>query len=68
MFTSMWADNTRNVVDYTGILPENRVFHWGEIGKFPPNKNILMHKRPSTAPRCCAPAAWNCPKHTLLRG
>ncbi|HIZ61545.1 MAG TPA: glycosyltransferase [Candidatus Gemmiger avistercoris] len=37
------ADNTRNVVDYTGILPENRVFHWGEIGKFPPNKNILMH-------------------------
>ena len=39
----MWADNTRNVVDYTGILPENRVFHWGEIGKFPPNKNILMH-------------------------
>ena len=37
------ADNTRNVVDYTGILPENRVFHWDEIGKFPPDKNILMH-------------------------
>lgn len=37
------ADNTRNVVDYTGILPENRVFHWNEIGKFPPDKNILMH-------------------------
>lgn len=37
------ADNTRNVVDYTGILPEGRIFHWDEIGKFPPNKNILMH-------------------------
>lgn len=37
------ADNTRNVVDYTGILPENRVFYWNEIGKFPPDKNILMH-------------------------
>ena len=37
------ADNTRNVVDYTGILPEGRVFKWSEIGHFPPNKNILMH-------------------------
>lgn len=37
------ADNTRNIVDYKGILPEGRVFHWNEIGKFPPNKNILMH-------------------------
>lgn len=37
------ADNTRNVVDYTGILPENRLFRWNEIGKFPPDKNILMH-------------------------
>ena len=37
------ADNTQNVVDYKGILPEGRVFHWNEIGKFPPNKNILMH-------------------------
>ena len=37
------ADNTRNIVDYKGILPEGRVFHWDEIGKFPPNKNILMH-------------------------
>ncbi len=26
-----------------GILPEGRVFTWQEIGKFPPNKNILMH-------------------------
>ena len=37
------ADNTRNIVDYKGILPEGRVFTWEEIGKFPPNKNILMH-------------------------
>ena len=37
------VDNTQNVVDYKGILPEGRVFHWNEIGKFPPNKNILMH-------------------------
>ena len=37
------ADNTRNIVDYTGILPEGRVFKWSEIGHFPPNKNILMH-------------------------
>ena len=37
------ADNTRNIVDYKGILPEGRVFTWNEIGKFPPNKNILMH-------------------------
>ena len=37
------ADNTRNIVNYKGILPEDRVFHWNEIGRFPPNKNILMH-------------------------
>ena len=37
------ADNTQNVVDYKGILPEGRVFTWKEIGKFPPSKNILMH-------------------------
>ena len=37
------ADNTQNVVDYKGILPEGRVFTWEEIGKFPPSKNILMH-------------------------
>ena len=36
------ADNTRNIVDYKGILPEGRVFTWQEIGKFPPNKNIMM--------------------------
>ena len=37
------ADNTRNIVDYKGILPEGRVFTWQEIGKFPPSKNILKH-------------------------
>ena len=37
------ADNTQLVVDYKGILPEDRVFGWPEIGHFPQNKNILMH-------------------------
>ena len=37
------ADNTQNVVDYKGILPEGRVFTGKEIGKFPPSKNILIH-------------------------
>lgn len=37
------ADNTRNIVNYAGILPQDRVFKWSEIGRFPPNKNILMH-------------------------
>ena len=37
------ADNTQLVVDYKGILPEDRVFGWQEIGHFPQNKNILMH-------------------------
>ena len=32
------ADNTQNVVDYKGILPEGRVFTWEEIGKFPPSR------------------------------
>ena len=37
------ADNTQLVVDYKGILPEDRVFGWQDIGRFPQNKNILMH-------------------------
>ncbi len=37
------VDNTRNVVDYVGILPENRVFGWDEIGHFPMTHNLLMH-------------------------
>ncbi|MDD4850076.1 MAG: glycosyltransferase family A protein [Gemmiger sp.] len=36
-------DNTRKVISYRGILPQDRVFKWSEIGKFPPSQNILMH-------------------------
>ncbi len=37
------ADNTRKVIGYRGILPQDRVFRWDEIGRFPPSQNILMH-------------------------
>ena len=36
-------DNTQRVMHYRGILPQDRVFGWDEIGKFPPSQNILMH-------------------------
>ena len=36
-------DNTHHTVSYKGILPQDRVFGWDEIGKFPPSQNILMH-------------------------
>ena len=54
------ADNTQNVVDYKGILPEGRVFTWKEIGKFPPSKNILMHSVIYRTEILRA-AAWSCP-------
>ncbi len=37
------SDNTRHVVTYKGILPQDRVFKWSEIGRFPQDRNILMH-------------------------
>ncbi len=37
------TDNTRNVVDYTRVLPEGRVFGWHEIGHFNITQNLLMH-------------------------
>ncbi len=37
------VDNTHHTVSYKGILPQDRVFGWDEIGKFPPSQNILMH-------------------------
>ena len=55
------ADNTQNVVDYKGILPEGRVFTWEEIGKFPPSKNILMHSRHLPHRDAAPHAAWSCP-------
>ena len=37
------VDNTHHTVRYTGILPQDKVFTWQEIGHFPPSQNILMH-------------------------
>ena len=37
------ADNTHHTVSYKSILPQDRVFAWDEIGRFPPSQNILMH-------------------------
>jgi glycosyltransferase involved in cell wall biosynthesis len=37
------ADNTRTVVGYGHVLPEGRVFGWGEIGHFHMTQNLLMH-------------------------
>lgn len=36
-------DNTSHTISYRHILPEDRIFTWKEIGKFPPSQNILMH-------------------------
>lgn len=37
------ADDTRHVVDYKGVLPEDTVFGWREIGHFRMTQNLLMH-------------------------
>lgn len=37
------VDNTQNVVDYTRVLPEGKVFGWDEIGHFSITQNLLMH-------------------------
>ncbi len=37
------VDNTQNVVTYTHVLPEDRVFGWREIGHFKIWQNLLMH-------------------------
>ncbi|NTU89971.1 MAG: glycosyl transferase, partial [Actinobacteria bacterium] len=36
-------DDTRNIVSYVGVLPENRIFTWDEVGSFRPSQNLLMH-------------------------
>lgn len=36
-------ENTRNAVSYRSALPRKRVFGWGEIGRFRPDQNLLMH-------------------------
>ncbi|MDO4798272.1 MAG: glycosyltransferase family A protein [Coriobacteriales bacterium] len=37
------VDDTRHVVDYAHVLPEDRVFGWHEIGHFFISQNLLMH-------------------------
>ena len=37
------VDNTRHTVRYTGILPQDKIFGWQDIGHFPQSQNILMH-------------------------
>ncbi|MDR1713927.1 MAG: glycosyltransferase, partial [Coriobacteriales bacterium] len=36
-------EGKRTPIRYTGILPEGRVFGWGDIGRFKPSQNLLMH-------------------------
>lgn len=36
-------DNTRNIVDYKNVLPEDKIFGWDEVGKFKMSQYILMH-------------------------
>ena len=37
------ADGTQNVVSYSRVLPQNRVFGWNVIGHFHMTQNLLMH-------------------------
>ena len=37
------VDNTQQVMNYHGILPQHKVFRWEECGHFPLPKAILMH-------------------------
>ncbi len=37
------ADNTRNIVRYKGVFPENRIFGWEEMGHWKPSQYLLMH-------------------------
>ena len=36
-------DNTRKVMRYTNVFPENRVFTWKDIGRFRASQYLLMH-------------------------
>lgn len=36
-------DNSRKVMRYTNVFPENRVFGWSDIGRFRPSQYLLMH-------------------------
>ena len=36
-------DNTRKVMRYTNVFPQDKVFHWNEMGRFRPSQYLLMH-------------------------
>ena len=36
-------DNTRKVMAYRNVFPQNRVFGWEHIGRFRPSQYLLMH-------------------------
>lgn len=37
------ATGTQKVIRYRGMMPQNRVFTWNELGWFGPGQNIIMH-------------------------
>lgn len=37
------SENRQNVIRYTNVLPQNKVFSWSETKYFLPHQNILMH-------------------------
>lgn len=37
------ADNKQFVMNYKRTFPENRVFGWDDVGRFPPSTCLLMH-------------------------
>lgn len=36
-------DDTRKVMRYTNVFPQDRIFTWAEIGSFRPSQYLLMH-------------------------
>ncbi len=36
-------ENTRTAINYRSALPREQVFTWGEVGRFRPDQNLLMH-------------------------
>ncbi len=36
-------DHTQKVMKYTNVFPTDRIFSWGEIGRFRPSQYLLMH-------------------------
>ena len=36
-------DNTRKVMRYRNVFPQDRVFTWDEVGRFRPSQYLLMH-------------------------